>query len=183
MQSDSDEDNFHENSLVDKFIKNYGIEASTSACTKTSRKRTRESSSSSSEEVENDEIIYVPDNPKKWTESDISAWIRWTTKTFKLAGSIDSEKFPRKAEELAMFNKAEFYIACGSFEGGEKVARHYKHLMDVVHETCHESLSVTGEPGQFFLFLRIKCVFPNVDIRFSESYSVARGITQTLFMS
>lgn len=112
-----------------------------------SQKYARDSSSSSETDNE-DEIIYVPDNPKKWSENDITAWIQWATKKFKLAGSIDSEKFPQKAEELANFTKAEFYIACGSFEGGEKVLKHYKYLMERADEPCNETLLKDGEPGQ-----------------------------------
>lgn len=105
--------------------------------------------SSSTDADGEDDIIYVPDNPKKWSEDDIATWIKWTTKKFKLAPSIDSAKFPRTAEELANFTKAEFYIACGSFDGGEKVAQHYKYLMENVKENFHETLLSDSEPGQW----------------------------------
>lgn len=148
--SSSESDSIFENFFIDQ---KHGEKSepkdshTSSANLEKSQKSSRESSSST-EAADEDEIIYVPDNPKKWTEDDISKWIKWATKKFKLGSSIDSAKFPRTAEELSIFTKAEFYIACGSFDGGKKVSKHYKYLMDIVKEPCHESLLDDGEPGQ-----------------------------------
>jgi hypothetical protein len=96
---------------------------------------------------ENDEIIYIPDNPKTWTAEDIIKWINWAKKSFNLNSSLSHEKFPTNGEELATFNKAEFYIASGSCDDGRKLAQHYKYLVERVNEDCHESLLNDLEPG------------------------------------
>lgn len=94
-----------------------------------------------------DEIIFVPNNPKTWTEKHIETWVNWAAKKFSLAPSLDVTRIPKNAEDLAAFNKAEFYIACGSFEGGKKLSQHYKYMMTTANEHCHESLLTDGDPG------------------------------------
>lgn len=112
----------------------------------TENHETNENCEKSSDD-ENDEIIYIPDNPKTWTAEDIIKWINWAKKAFKLNKSLDHVKFPTNGEELAKYNKAEFYIASGSIEDGQKLARHYKYLIENVNEDCHESLLSDREPG------------------------------------
>lgn len=104
----------------------------------------RDESASSNED---DEIIFVPANPKTWTAEEIVKWIAWAKKSLNLNSSLDHVKFPRNGEELSKFNKAEFYIASGSLDDGRKLAQHYKYLMQNVNEECHESLLSDGEPG------------------------------------
>lgn len=94
-----------------------------------------------------DEIVFVPNNPKTWSEKNIDTWIKWATKKFSLSPSIDASRIPRNADELAKFNKAEFYIACGSFEGGKMLSQHYKYMMEVAHESYDESLQSDCDPG------------------------------------
>lgn len=170
MQSDSrkSSENSSDSDLIFedffKDIKNDEISeqknSSASANLENSQKSSSDSSSTDADD-DGDEIIYVPDNPKKWSEADISTWIKWTTKKFNLGLSIDIAKFPRTAEELANFTKAEFYIACGSFEGGEKVAQHYKYLMENVNEEFHETLKSDSEPGQLELSNKSINVYKN----------------------
>jgi hypothetical protein len=94
-----------------------------------------------------DEIIFVPNNPKTWTEKHIETWVNWATKKFGLAPGIDVARIPKNAEDLAALNKAEFYIVCGSFEGGRKLSQHYKYMMDTANEKCDESLQSDADPG------------------------------------
>lgn len=95
-----------------------------------------------------DEIIFVPKNPKTWTEKHIETWVSWASKKFGMAPELDFSRFPKNAEDLANFNKAEFYIVCGSFEGGKKMYQHYKYMMDNVNESYDETLKEDGDPGQ-----------------------------------
>lgn len=94
-----------------------------------------------------DEIIFVPNNPKTWTEKHIETWVSWASKKFGLSSSLDFSRFPKNAEDLAAFNKAEFFIICGSFEGGKKLSQHYKYMMDNANEKCDETLLTDGDPG------------------------------------
>jgi hypothetical protein len=94
-----------------------------------------------------DEIIFVPNNPRTWTEKHIETWINWATKKFNLAPALDASRIPKNSEDLAKFTKAEFYIACGSFEGGKMLSQHYKYMMENVKESCDETLLKDGDPG------------------------------------
>ena len=96
-----------------------------------------------------DEIIFVPNNPKTWTEKNIETWLNWSSKKFNLSPALDTSRIPKDAEELAKFSKAEFYIACGSFEGGKKLSQHYKYMIENAKEKCHETLLSDCDPGQF----------------------------------
>lgn len=95
-----------------------------------------------------DETIFVPNNPKTWTEKDIETWVSWASKKFNLAPALDVSRIPKNAKDLAAFGKAEFYIACGSFEGGKKLSQHYKYMMQSANECCDETLLTDGDPGQ-----------------------------------
>lgn len=106
-------------------------------------KRERESSS----DVD-DDIIFVPNNPKEWSQKHIETWINWASKKFRLTPVLDVARFPKNAEELASYSKADFYIICGSFEGGHKVSQHYKYMMQNAHEVFDETLLTDGEPGK-----------------------------------
>lgn len=95
-----------------------------------------------------DEIIFVPCNPKTWSEKNIETWVKWASKKFKLAPSLDMTRIPKNAEELATFTKAEFYIACGSFEGGKSLSQHYKYMMQNAREKFDETLTTDCDPGE-----------------------------------
>lgn len=109
----------------------------------------------SSPEVD-DEIIFVPNNPKTWTEKHIATWISWASKKFRLAPPLDVSRFPKHAEELAAFSKADFYIVCGSFEGGKKISQHYKYMMQNSNQTFDETLLTDGDPGEFCFLPSLK---------------------------
>lgn len=94
-----------------------------------------------------DEIIFVPSNPKTWSEKNIETWIKWAARKFDLTPSLDPLRIPKNATELALFTKAEFFIACGSFEGGRKLSQHYKYMMDNAQEACDATLLTDGDPG------------------------------------
>lgn len=94
-----------------------------------------------------DEIIFVPSNPKTWSEKNIETWIKWAARKFELEPPLDASRIPKDAAELATFNKAEFFIACGSFEGGRKLAQHYRYMMENAHEECEATLRAEGDPG------------------------------------
>lgn len=118
------------------------VNASDDSCCDNVGKTERESSP----DVD-DEIIFVPNNPKTWSEKNIETWIKWATKKFNLSPSMDASRIPKSAEELAKFTKAEFYIACGSFEGGKSLSQHYKYMIQNAHEQCDETLLTDGDPG------------------------------------
>lgn len=94
-----------------------------------------------------DEIIFVPNNPRTWSEKNIETWLKWAAKKFNLHPALDDARIPKDAEELANFNKAEFYVACGSFDGGKMLSQHYKYMMESAQEKYHETLLTDGDPG------------------------------------
>lgn len=107
-----------------------------------------------------DEIIFVPNNPKTWSEKNIETWVNWASKKFQLKPSLDVSRFPKSAEELATYSKADFYIVCGSFEGGKMISQHYKYMMSNAQETFDETLQTVGDPGEFQVLidlLRLEC--------------------------
>lgn len=96
-----------------------------------------------------DEIIFVPNNPKTWSDKNIETWVNWVSKKFQLNPALDVSRFPKTAEELATYSKADFYIVCGSFEGGKMISQHYKYMMSNAQEKFHETLQTVGDPGEF----------------------------------
>ena len=101
----------------------------------------------SSPEVD-DEIIFVPNNPKMWTEKHIKTWIEWASRKFRVNPPLDVSRFPKNAEELATFSKADFYIVCGSFEGGRMISQHYKYMMQSSNQKFDETLLTVCDPGE-----------------------------------
>lgn len=101
----------------------------------------------SSPEVD-EKIIFIPNNPKTWTEKHIETWIKWASKKFRLTTPLDVSRFPKSAEELAAFSKADFYIVCGSFEGGKMISQHYKYMMQNSNQTFDETLLSDCDPGE-----------------------------------
>lgn len=101
----------------------------------------------SSPEVD-DEIIFVPNNPKMWTEKNIATWVNWASKKFHLKPPLDVSRFPKNSEELATFSKADFYIVCGSFEGGKMISQHYKYMMQNSKQEFDETLLTDCDPGE-----------------------------------
>lgn len=100
-----------------------------------------------------DEIIFVPHNPKTWSEKNIETWVNWASKKFQLTPSLDVSRFPKSAEELATYSKADFYIVCGSFEGGKMISQHYKYMMSNAQEKFDETLQTIGDPGELKFIL------------------------------
>jgi Sterile alpha motif (SAM)/Pointed domain len=49
----------------------------------TAKKNERESS------PEDDEIIFVPNNPKTWSTKHIETWVKWASKKFSLSPQLD----------------------------------------------------------------------------------------------
>lgn len=107
-----------------------------------------ESSKCQNKEID-DEVIYVPNNPKTWDEKDIQKWTAWATKNFDIKPPLDASRFPKTGDELATFSKADFYIVCGSFEGGKMVVQHFKYMMGLVSEKFDETLLNDEDPGKW----------------------------------
>lgn len=95
-----------------------------------------------------DEVIYVPNNPRKWTEKNIETWVTWASKKFNLTPPLDAARFPKDAEEMAKYTKADFYIVCGSFEGGKRISQYFKYLMMNAGETFDDTLLTDSDPGE-----------------------------------
>lgn len=96
-----------------------------------------------------DEIIYVPKNPRTWTEKHIETWITWASKKFSLTPPLDVSRFPKDAEEMAKYSKADFYIVCGSFEGGKRISQYFKYLMMNAGEIFDDTLLTDSDPGKW----------------------------------
>lgn len=94
-----------------------------------------------------EEIIFIPSNPISWTEKNIETWISWASKKFRLIPPLDASRFPKNAEELAAFSKADFYIVSGSFEGGKMISQHFKYMMQNSNQPVNETLLTDCDPG------------------------------------
>lgn len=98
---------------------------------------------------DDDELIFVPRNPRTWNQKHIETWIKWASNKFNLTPALDISRFPKDAIELATYSKADFYIICGSFEGGKRVSQHYKYLMQNANEIVDLTLLTDDDPGGF----------------------------------
>lgn len=96
--------------------------------------------------------IYVPNDPKTWTEKNIEMWIKWATDQFKLKPPLDASRFPKSGDVLAKFTKADFYVSCASFVGGKSVAQHFKYLIESIGGKYDETLDIEGDPGKIIYF-------------------------------
>ncbi|KAG5676032.1 hypothetical protein PVAND_005887 [Polypedilum vanderplanki] len=105
----------------------------------------------SSAQDENDEVIFVPNNPTTWSEKHIETWVKWASDQFEIKPPLDVSRFPKSGAELAKFTKADFFIICGSFEGGRMVMDHFKYMMENVGESVEETLLTDGEPDPYQL--------------------------------
>lgn len=119
------------------------------------RNTTENSKDDECENIESDEEgcedesspIYVPNDPKTWTEKNIEMWIKWATDQFKLKPPLDASRFPKSGDVLAKFTKADFYVSCASFTGGKSVAQHFKYLIESIGGKYDETLDIEGDPG------------------------------------
>ena len=128
------------------------IEESDQSCDKVGK-----SERESSPDVD-DEVIFVPKNPKTWTEKNIDTWVKWASKKFQLKPPLDTSRFPKSSEEMVKFSKADFYIVCGSFEGGKKISQHFKYMMQCSNEPFDETLLTDGDPGKIIAKQEVKVV-------------------------
>lgn len=92
--------------------------------------------------------IYVPSDPKTWSESHIVQWLKWASEMFNIKPPLDASRFPKSGTEMATFTKADFYISCASFEGGKNIAQHFKYMMESVGGSCDETLNDTEDPSK-----------------------------------
>jgi ETS-type family len=97
-----------------------------------------------------EEVIFVPNNPTTWTQKHIEMWLKWASNQFKIKPPLDVSRFPKSGPEMAQFTRADFYIMCGSFEGGKLVADHFKYMMETARECVEPSLLEEGDPSEFF---------------------------------
>jgi len=117
----------------------------------TRQKKQKQPVHESSPDDDDDEVIYVPDNPKTWSARDIEKWIKWASKSFDIP-PLDASRFPKDAKTMTKFSKADFFIVCGSFEGGRKLSQYYGYLMQKVSETFDPSLLSDDDPGKTITF-------------------------------
>lgn len=92
--------------------------------------------------------IYVPNDPKTWTEKHIENWTKWLSNQFKIKPPLDPSRFPKSGDELAKFTKADFYVSCASFEGGKSVAQHFKYMIERIGGKCDDTLDTDEVPGK-----------------------------------
>lgn len=102
-------------------------------------------------EDESSSPIYVPNDPKTWTEKNIEMWISWATDQFNIKPPLDASRFPKTGEVLSKFTKADFYVSCASFVGGKSVAQHFKYLIESIGGKYDETLDVEGDPGNLIV--------------------------------
>lgn len=109
------------------------------------------------EEFDDSSPIYVPDNPTSWEEKHIETWVKWCAKNFSINNpKPDPKRFPKTGVELAKFTKADFYMTCGSLEGGKCIMQNFKYFMENIgkENDLEESLKSDEEPSKFKIFLK-----------------------------
>ncbi|XP_049282722.1 DNA-binding protein D-ETS-6-like isoform X2 [Anopheles funestus] len=86
-------------------------------------------SSTDSEDGEDSEQTYVPNNPHQWNAEHVTAWISWVSKNFDIYPPLEPARFPPTGQEIAQFTKADFWVCAGSAAGGNTLAKHFAHLI------------------------------------------------------
>ena len=97
-----------------------------------------------------EEIVFVHRDPKEWSKDNIASWIKWISKKFKVYPKLEPGRFTENAEELAKFNKADFWVCSGSNIGGNVISKHYGYLMEKNEiGSAEKSLLNDSDPGLF----------------------------------
>ncbi|EAT41880.1 AAEL006533-PA [Aedes aegypti] len=95
------------------------------------REASAASESSTETEDSDNTLIYVPTNPQEWTSEHIASWVQWISKKFQIFPSLEPARFPNGGVELAKFTKADFWVCAGSKAGGNTLAKHFAHLLQI----------------------------------------------------
>lgn len=93
------------------------------------------------------DLKYLPD-PNTWTTEDISLWLKWITREFKIVPEPYAERFPETGSELCSLTKADFWVVAGSKIGGNLLAKHMAHLIYSSTGQSRKSLLSDEDPGK-----------------------------------
>ncbi|XP_020800802.1 DNA-binding protein D-ETS-6 [Drosophila serrata] len=95
--------------------------------------------------------VEVPVDPHAWTAEDISSWVRWTTRKFKLDPEPDITRFPKDGQELCELTRADFWVCAGSRRGGMLLSKHF--ALSLYHATGRETSPMLNdnEPNPYQL--------------------------------
>jgi hypothetical protein len=150
MQSDdNDNKNYDDDYVIDSCTSGSNILSSSTSVSGDDECEKR--CSENKDEIDESSPIYVPDNPTSWTEKHIETWIKWATKQFDIEPQPDPKRFPTTGDELVKFTKADFYMTCGSIEGGKSLVQHFKYLMERIKYDFDESLNSEEDPSKKFI--------------------------------
>lgn len=105
------------------------------------------------DECDESSPIYIPNDPTTWLEKHIETWIKWATKQFQIKPEPDPARFPKTGDELTKFTKADWWMTCGSIEGGKSLVQHFKYLMETIGKSVEESLKNEADPGEIKILI------------------------------
>lgn len=148
QNDDNDSKNYDDDYVIESLTSGSNI---LSSCTSVSDddECEKKTCSENNDEIDESSPIYVPDDPTSWTEKHIETWIKWATKQFDIEPQPDPARFPKTGNELVKFTKADFYMTCGSIEGGKSLVQHFKYLMERIGKCVDESLKSDEDPSEF----------------------------------
>lgn len=100
--------------------------------------------------------VEVPVDPHAWTSEDISSWVKWTTRKFKLDPEPDIARFPKDGQELCELSRADFWVCAGSRRGGMLLSKHF--ALSLYHATGRETSPMLNdnEPSEYRLEIGFK---------------------------
>ncbi|KAH8273670.1 hypothetical protein KR018_007994 [Drosophila ironensis] len=73
--------------------------------------------------------VSVPVDPHAWSTEDITSWVKWSTRKFKLDPEPDIARFPKEGQELCELSRADFWVCAGSRRGGTLLAKHFAYTL------------------------------------------------------
>lgn len=88
-------------------------------------------------------------DPGTWNEKEITAWLKWCTKKFKMKPKPVRSRLPNTGTELVDLTKADFWVvADGSRVGGNKLAQYIALMVHNATGRWIESLHSKEDPGE-----------------------------------
>ncbi|KAK3589094.1 hypothetical protein CHS0354_017434 [Potamilus streckersoni] len=77
--------------------------------------------------------VYVPEDPLKWKNIHVQAWLEWAIDEYNLRDVIDVSKFPSlDGKELCRMSREDFVRCLGPYDAADRLMNHLTYL----RETC-----------------------------------------------
>lgn len=87
-------------------------------------------------------------DPGTWNEKEITAWLKWCTKKFKIKPKPVRSRLPNTGRELVDLTRSDFWVVAGSGVGGNKLAQYIALMVHNATGREMESLHSKEDPGK-----------------------------------